>query len=313
MAITGHGDFSIGGFLKAAITGAISGAVTFGVSSWVSSICNFSSTAVGFTQGFVQGAVKGFVTGITNAAFNTVVNGGSLKLGDMLKAGLMSAGIGGIMGGIQGGAAAKEMGLDYWSGNGTTVSAVEVLPTTDGTQYSTDAEMRADYDARIGKVDGITLEQAEDLVGTKVSLANPRNLPNNFSLDNNGFMAGFDADGNPITAGAVTTSKYSFLRGRENFTRISPAIKGFSTLELNNVFKHDFMHAWHWSSGISSEMFNKYSERATSTFSLKYAKTFNLPNAISAARGELFSQKGFYFPSSMSYQAFNKIIPTWIK
>jgi hypothetical protein len=102
MAITGHVPFTVGGFIQATFIGALSGAITFGVSSAVSSVCGFSNTAVGFWSGAAQGATTGFFTGITSSVINTVVSGGSIKLGSLLKDGLIGAGIGGLIGGISG-------------------------------------------------------------------------------------------------------------------------------------------------------------------------------------------------------------------
>jgi hypothetical protein len=110
------GTFSLSGFVRATFIGAISGALTAGIAQGFGAICNFSSTAIGFLNGAAVGASTGFVTGITSSAFNSLVSGGSIKLSQLLKDGLIGAAMGGAIGGISGGYSASKQGKGFWSG-----------------------------------------------------------------------------------------------------------------------------------------------------------------------------------------------------
>jgi hypothetical protein len=106
------------------------------------------------------------------------------------------------------------------------------------------------------------------------------------------------------------------LSSRHSSIFIAPAVKGLSLEVQNGIFKHEFIHAWHWNNTPrgKSHLQNQYSERATSSFSIAYSKTFNLPSYYSAsARAELLLHGGAYYPPNYSWKNFNKIIPTWLK
>jgi hypothetical protein len=71
------------------------------------------------------------------------------------------------------------------------------------------------------------------------------------------------------------------------------------------IFKHELMHAWHWSSSPNTY---KYTERATSTYSYVYARAYN-----EAWMLDFYKPNIKFFPQHMGWREFNKIVPLWIK
>jgi hypothetical protein len=72
------------------------------------------------------------------------------------------------------------------------------------------------------------------------------------------------------------------------------------------MFKHEFMHAWHYNSGFKGS--DTYSERATSTFSVVYCKSYGYGFMTSTWSADV----GRY-PAQYGWRNFNKVIPLWIK
>lgn len=306
--------FTLGGFVKATFVGALTSYITFGVADGLATACKFASTAVGFWSGAAQGAITGAVTGVTGTFAGTILGGGTLTLKQLITSGLVSAGFGGVIGGLQAGANAKKIGFDYWSGKGEVVTSME-LPATSSTavtneQYQSTAEVRNDYNTTIAPIDNITLEQAEKLANTDVFLASKSNLAPGYSLSNDGFLT--DPNGNLAGGynyarndGGVFSKPYSQCA-------ISPAVKGFDIDIKNMIFKHELMHAWHWSKlGIIN--FAKYSERATSAYSLAYVKARGADWLANTYRSTISAEGGLYYPRQYSWRNFNKILPLWIK
>lgn len=213
--------------------------------------------------------------------------------------------------GLKAGFQAKKEGLNFWKGDGTISHGVATTPVnTDSSSYTTTEEMRADYNQQIGIKDGISLDQVEEKLNTHVSLATKTNLPKGFSLDSNGNM--YTVDNMQRTyAGGITEVRNPIFGGRESFIRIAPALKTLPTVELNNIFKHEFMHAWHWSSGLNY----KYTELATSSYSLKYSRHYGFDSTsfLQELQMEILNTGHSYYPTNMSYQSFNNIIPSWLK
>lgn len=108
--------FSAGGLLKATFIGAASSAVTFGVGQGFGAICNFNTTATGFWSGAAIGSSTGFVTGVTASAINSIITGGSIKLGQLIKDGMKSAVTQGIIQGVSSGITAVNGESNFWTG-----------------------------------------------------------------------------------------------------------------------------------------------------------------------------------------------------
>jgi hypothetical protein len=163
--------------------------------------------------------------------------------------------------------------------------------------------MRDDYNANIGKVDGMSLEDVENKLDTTVFLGNSNNLPNGYSMDAIGNM--YNAKGEGVLG--VTNSLKSTIFGKPySQITIAPSLNGFDVTFRNMVFKHEFMHAWHWQSGFSN--FDLYSERATSTFSKAYLNAYGY-NSYSGTYSPAIGN----YPSQYGWRNFNKTIPLWIK
>jgi hypothetical protein len=218
---------------------------------------------------------------------------------------LIGGAIGAVAGGIKGGLNAQKDGLSFWKGIGSKTTAITLpMPiTATNSQYGNNAEMRTDYDTNIGSVDGMTLEDIEDKLDTNVFLGTDNNLPAGYSMDSSGSM--YNAKGNEV-GGFCNNMKSSTFGTLHSQITIAPGLKGLDLTLRNMVFKHEFMHAWHWKSGFSN--FDLYTERATSTYSLAYSKAYNYPNYAASARLEIGS-----YPREYSWRNFNKIVPLWIK
>lgn len=292
-------QFSFGGLLKATFIGAASAAVTFGIGQAAS--CLFSTPAIGFLQGAYQGAVIGAITGAGGVVANAIFTGQNITLKAVLGGAVTGAVIGGAIGGIQGGVRANKAGLSFWKGVGSVTSDIAIppsIPLSDA-QYGNNAEMRADYDTNIGSVDGMNLAAVENKVDTSVFLGNKNNLVPGFNMNSSGDISNSNGQNIPGYTRQFKTKIFGKLYSQ---TTIAPSLKGYSLAIRNMVFKHEFMHAWHWSSGFNN--FDKYTERATSQFSEVYSKAFHFnytPQEIGS------------YPASYSWRNFNKIVPTWIK
>jgi RHS repeat-associated protein len=300
---------AVAGALTAMGAGGVSSALANG--SFAAGALGTSAAAVagsGFVSGAIVGAAGGLVGGFSTGFGNSLVDGKGI--GDCFKNGIRDGGIGaitgGVVGGVVGGIDAAMDGRNFWSGAGESIHYAK-LPAnsiSDGSQYGNNAEMRADYNTNIGAKDGISLEQVEGKLNTSVYLGQERYLPSGATLDANGMI---NYKGN-IAGGATHSMQTGWFGSRSSQITISPGLKGFDINTRNMVFKHEFMHAWHWNSGMSLKQFDRYSERATSTFSVAYSNATGNGLMSSAWRNNM----GWY-PSQYSWRNFNKIIPTWIR
>lgn len=291
--------FSVGGLVKSTFIGAASAVVTFGIGSAASSL--FSAPATGFFQGAYQGAVIGAITGAGNSIVNATFTGNNLTLKAVLGGIVRGALIGGAIGGIQGGIRAQERGLSFWKGIGSSTSDIAIVPAIpiSSEQYANNAELRTDYDSTIGKIDGMNLSEVEDKIETSVFLGNENNLVSGYKLNSSGDIV----NSNNQIVGAYTRGFKSTMFGKlYSQITVAPSVKGYSLVLKNMVLKHEFMHAWHWSSGFNN--YYKYTERATSQFSKVYSKTFNF---------EYTMQEIGEFPANYGWQKFNNVIRTWIR
>lgn len=196
---------------------------------------------------------------------------------------------------------AQEKGFSFWKGVGTTTSDIATptsIPLSDS-QYGNNAELRADYDTNIGSKDGMTLAAVEEKVNTSVFLGNENNLAPGYKMDSSGNITNKLNQNVPGYTQGIKKTWYGKLSSQ---TTIAPATKGYSMAIKNMIFKHEFMHAWHWSSGFRD--FYAYSERATSMFSEVYSNAFGFSYS---------PQNTGYYPAQYSWTNFKKIVPLWIE
>jgi RHS repeat-associated protein len=275
-------------FLKPGIAGAVGG--------------GFGSLApIGALPGMAYGAGSGAVTGTITSA----LNGSNIG-----KGALYGAIGGGVFGGLNGYLSTPE-GVNPWTGNGTTNNALSMSAYQSGNNWTSTEEMRTSYDGTIGLKDNMSLSEIEDKINTNVSLSSKNNLPSKDYFMDNGTIAFTKADGSIGHAGGVTNASYKFGFIKNSYIRISPSLKSTAIEYQNLVFKHEFMHAWHWSSGFKN--YNLYTERATSAYTLAYIKAYNLgDNWASTTRNVISSEGGMYYPKNYSWRNFNKIIKLWL-
>jgi hypothetical protein len=213
---------------------------------------------------------------------------------------------GAVLGGLNGYSQANKLGIDPWSGTGDWSQAMPTeAAATGGRQWQNTEEMFADYNKTIGAKDGIMIEDIQDKVSAKINLASNRNLSEGV----------IDADGNMIWKGkyaAGVTSGHiegGWINKNSTSIFIAPQVAGKSIYYQNVVFKHEFMHAWHWSKYLIAGV---QSEKATSTFTYNYGKHYYLGNVMGPA-GEYLKEYGGNYPAYLHYRNFGKIIPTWLK
>ena len=307
----GLGYFAVGaaaGALTAMGAGGVSSALAGGsFSAGALGTTAALSVGSGFASGAVVGAAGGLVGGFTTGFGNSLVDG--KNIGDSFKNGIRDGGIGaitgGIIGGVAGGIDAAMDGRNFWSGAGESIDSVKIPANSisDGSQYGNNAEMRADYNTNIGAKDGLSLDQVESELNTSVYLGQEGHLPSGVSLDGSGMMH-YKGD---MAGGITHSTQTGWFGSRSSQITISPGLKGYGDVVVRNgIFKHEFMHAWHWNSGFSG--WSTYSERATSTFSIAYSNATGNSWMSSPLRSAL----GWY-PRQYDWRNFNKIIPTWIK
>lgn len=307
---TGLAYFGVGavaGALTAMGAGGVSSALAGGsFSAGALGTAAACSVGSGFASGAVVGAAGGLAGGFTSGFGNGLVEG--KNIGDCFKNGIKDGALGaitgGVIGGIAGGIDAALDGRNFWSGKGQSIDAVKVpANTVCSDEYTSNVEMRADYNNNIGSRDGLSLEQVEKKLNTSVALGGNGNLPSGWNLDANGGLT----DGSTTAAG-ITVRSYSGGIANKMSSNIfmSPSVKGYDLNIRNMLFKHEFMHAWHMSSGFGG--YNTYSERATSSFSVAYCNAYGYGFMSSTWRSDIGS-----YPAQFNWTKFNKIIPLWIK
>lgn len=286
--IKGTQPKNIGQFIAPGLVGAVGGGLG-------------ALAPIGILPGMAFGAGSGAITGGLGAAFS----GGNIGRG----IGYGAIG-GGIFGGINGYLSTTD-GVNPWTGTGSTSHAFTMSSNPSGSSWATTDEMRASYDGTIGLKDNMSLSEIEDKLNTNVSLASDLNLPSKDYFMEDGTIGFTNSNGGAGYAGGVTSTNYKFGFIKNSYIRMSPSLKG-TTIEFQNfVFKHEFMHAWHWK--INSSLYGEFSERATSTYTLAYQKAYNITSQLHTTRLALAGAGGSHYPSLYSWRNFNKIVPLWLK
>lgn len=166
-------------------------------------------------------------------------------------------------------------------------------------KYSNSYEMKADYINLTYRRDNLSFEQIEEILNTDVELATNNNLPSGYSLAENGLIKYPRG-----TAGGITVTSDS--DGLKSRIYMAPGLKDFPKMIRLMVFKHEFMHAWHISKGLPN--YDKYTERATSTYSVVFVRAYDLKDYA-----KMWLNNVAPYPSIYSWREFNKIIPLWLK
>lgn len=111
-------------FLSAGIVGGIVGGISSAIGSSVAkALESVEALTGGFANGAISGAAEGASSGLLGGFGNTMLNGGNV--GDGFRQGLFDGGkgmlMGGIIGGVTSGLAAKEKDFKFWNGHGEVV------------------------------------------------------------------------------------------------------------------------------------------------------------------------------------------------
>lgn len=115
-AIAVEAPITFQGVLQTTIIAVWSTGATMGISGGFTTVCGFDTSAVGFWNGALMGGSTSFVTGVFMTTINVAFSGGSLKLMEVLKGGLISAAMGGVIGGIASGIEAVNNDSNFWTG-----------------------------------------------------------------------------------------------------------------------------------------------------------------------------------------------------
>lgn len=247
------------------MAGGIGGALNGAFTSW---------GMVG--AGIAKGAITGFVTGGVNAALNgTNVWNGALR--------------GSLSGGLIGGAMGA---LEKLSIRNSDFDLPEDQNT--GKYFRSEDELNEFIDDKIGNVGKIQSDFRTD-----ISLASENNLPDGSYSFKNNFIYKLERGKLGIKGGSTEVSGgwFTSLKSR---IYISPGIKGlyYSGTNVSQMaINHELLHAYHLSLGLSNSIYNRYSERATSAYSLAYSKAYNMSTLIPLYRSAIGT-----YPSSYSWR-----------
>ncbi len=289
----GFDNWSWSEFGKSVAIGGVSGAV----GGWAVGAAGFGT--VGFVNGAMSGLIGGSVGGFVNGALTSWTSGGSLAEGfaNGLKGGVIGGLSGFGIGGIFGGISAYRHGGDFWSGKGSKFIDAVRLPKADnltknGDEFASQQEILEYTKRNVGD---------PSKVNASIDIATNENLHEfNGSFKNGSLIHG----GHPV--GGVTVTTYGEASSQ---IYMDPSIKGALVNGVKDIvpkmlIAHEFLHAAHWSSGLSG--YNIYSERATSSYSLAYAKHFDF--GLERLSPYRIRMEGMNYPSSYSWRNFSHAI-----
>jgi hypothetical protein len=249
-----NGNF-LDGFWRGAIVGGVGGALGASLAG------AFSSWGM-VGAGIAQGAITGIATG----GLNSLLNGGNVL--DGAKNGALW---GGLIGGARGAYKRFTMGTDEFALSGPG-------DRNTGEYYESNGELHEYVDQNIGNVDAI-----EKGLNTDISLAAPNNLPSNlYRFEDNMMYKGDNL------IGGTTSPVHGWFSKLTSRIWISPGIKGYFYNNVNisqMTISHELLHAFH--QALKLPGYNVYSERATSVYSLAYAKFYNMSIVIPSYRAQI--------------------------
>ena len=275
-AMNGQGFWS--GAWKGALVGGIGGAIGSGLSS----LGAFSSWGM-VGGGIANGAIGGAVTGGLSAG----INGGNVLQG-AFKGALWGGVIGGAMGALQRlSIQPKDVPMNQGG-------------TTSGEYFESDQELYDYINKNVGDLNNI-----QSSTNSTIALGTENNLPDGYTIFNHSI---YNPNGDLI--GGTTYSHGGWLSSYRSEIFMSPDIKGtffgsgsYATMAIN----HEFMHAYHWKN-LSN--YSKYSERATSTYSLAYSKAYGMLDYAHLYR-QTFGNA--IYPQSYSWHNFVNLLKLGIK
>ncbi|MGN6212041.1 SpvB/TcaC N-terminal domain-containing protein [Parafilimonas sp.] len=261
----------------------IIGAVVGGVFGTIQSLEQGKSPFWGFVKGAAVGAVGGYIggsllygsfaslgmvgSGIANGAITGAVTGGlnsALNGSNILNGIGTGALIGGITGGIQG--AIKRLSLK------PVDSQLPGDPSLTGETFDSQEQLDSYIDNHIGNTD-----QLESDFNTKVMLGNASDLPKGYTYDASNNMI-YNSKGG-LVGGYTSDYRGGWFSTLKSTIHISPGVAGYNSNGVNlahMTIAHEFIHAYHINLGLGSNIYNTYSEKAASSYSLVYSKAYNL-------------------------------------
>ncbi|MDP4262233.1 MAG: SpvB/TcaC N-terminal domain-containing protein [Bacteroidota bacterium] len=244
-----------------------------------------------FFDGFWRGAVVSGVGAIIGAGLaGTFANMG------MIGSGFVQGGIGGI---IAGGINSELEGNDFFDGvwgNGLVGGLSEAVfgainrasmgnvsdmledgQGLPGTDYF---ESQSELEDFANKYNG-DMNSIEKEIHTDLQLGNEHNLPKDYIYGPVGHRIYKLGKKDVFTVDGVTQIKGGWFSKIESTIFISPHVKGvyfnggnFGQMVINHEIMHAYHWVWSWGDAPSQSM---YSERATSMYSLAYAKAYDMP------------------------------------
>lgn len=161
-----------------------------------------------------------------------------------------------------------------------------------GEYFKSQNELDQFIDNRIGNVNEI-----ETNFNTDVSLASENNLPNSSYIFKDNLMYKPDQNGVLQLKGGSTKASGGWFSSLKSHIYISPGIKGlyYSGVNVSQLaINHEILHAFHLTLGISNADYNRYSERATSAYSLIYSKAYNMNTLIPFFRSAVGDYPGIF-------------------
>ena len=265
-----NGGNFLNGFWKGALVGAVGSVASIGLSS----IAAFSSLGM-VGSGIINGAITGSITGGLSAGLNN-----SDIFEGIVKGGLW----GGIIGGAVGAVERLSIGSSDFTLGGGDRNTGEV--------FKTNEELKEFINTNNGNVDNI-----QSTLSTKIQLASENNLPSGRTFKDNMLY-----NGKKLVGASTETNGGWFTKLKSNIF-VSPGVKGYYYSNVNAahmVINHEFLHAFHIQMKLTG--YSTYSERATSAYSLAYAKTYNMSTLVPLFRADVGN-----YPGNYSWRSLNQL------
>jgi len=269
------------------------GATTAGINMGVSAALGPIMTGPGILPGSVNAIVPAAVSGTMTYGINSLATGQSFDW----KGWGLNLGMAGVMGGIEGGITANNMGLDILDGTGTTTLESNVVITdemlTRGSPTGVkDGKSLNDYKINhFNDSDRIPVSYGDES-------AVVRN--NGYKVDLSGSLV---KDGRPVS-GVTFASKEGMFSKLEVLMAISPKAAVYSN-NLNAVLGHELIHAFHFQNGFVC----RYGTATSEYYAYKYSASCFSSDKLNYA----FSMKYVYGPNAVKIPfGYKTVYPSWV-